>query len=77
MGGGTVGVADIYGMASKVGGVMSPLSIQNPNGADVAPITQAASGGSAGGGSGPALSVVALIIGLVVLRLALHAQAQA
>lgn len=77
MGGGTVGQADIYGVASRISGAMQPLGIQNPNGDAVAPITQTASGGASGGGSAPALSLVALIVGLVVLRLALHAQARA
>jgi hypothetical protein len=66
---GTLGRADLYGQPSTVGGAMDPLSVQNPNGATVAPITQTASGGStAGAGGGAAVSVVALIVGLVALR---------
>ena len=69
--GGTIGRADVYGTASKPGGMFDPLSIQNQNGASVAPMTQTASGGGASVGNGPAISLVGLVLALVMLRLAI------
>lgn len=69
MGGGTIGRADIYGTASRPGGVMDPLSVQNQNGASVAPISQTASGGMVAGGTGPAIAVLGLVLSIVMLRL--------
>lgn len=69
MGGtGTVGMADLYGTPSRPGGRFDPLSVQNPNGGSVAPVTQTASGGASSVGNGPALSVLGLVLALVSLR---------
>ena len=72
---GTVGVADIYGQASKVSSIFDPLGVTNPNSNGVTtPSTQSASGGaaSATGGNGPAVAVVGLVVSLVMLRVALY-----
>lgn len=73
MGGGTIGRADIYGTASRPGGVMDPLSVQNQNGASVAPVTAQASGGMVAGGTGPALAVLGLVLSVVMLRIVVMA----
>lgn len=75
MGGGTVGVADIYGQASKVSNVFDPLGVTNPNSNGVTtPATQSASGGasSSASGNGPAIAAVGLIVSLVMLRVVIY-----
>lgn len=65
---GTFGIADVYGGPSAVRPAFDPLGVANTNGATVAPATQSASGGGPSSGSGPALSLLGLAVGLIGLR---------
>lgn len=70
---GTFGRADLYGAPNATNrNNASPVAVNNVNGAGVAPMSQAASGGGVSGGTAPAVSWVGLVAAIIMLRVMIH-----